>query len=95
MRIAHGDDELAHAEAVGVAELDRVQLAVLDPDHGEIGERVAAGDRKAQLATVGEAGAAAVATGDHVRGGEQEAVVGERHAAAGARPARARAGCAA
>ena len=85
MRVADRDHELADAQALGVAELDRRQLAVLDPDHGEVGERVAAGDREAQLAAVGEPRAAAVAAADHVGGGEQEAIVGERDAAAGAR----------
>ena len=61
VRVADRDHQLADAQPLGVAELGRDELAVLGADHGEVGERVAARDREAQLAAVGEARAAAVA----------------------------------
>ena len=92
VRVADRDHELADTQLLGVAELRRRQVAVLGADHREVGERVAAGDGEAKLAAVGEPGAAAVAAGDDVGGGEDEAVVGEHDAAAGAGLRRGRGG---
>ena len=95
VRVADRDHELADPQALGVAELGRDQVVAVGADHGEVGERIGAGDREAQLAAVDEPGAAAVVAVDDVGGGEQVAVVGEDHRRCRRPPAPGRGGCAA
>ena len=85
VRVADRDDELADSQALGVAELGGDEVSVGGADDGEVGERVGAHGLEAELAAVGEPGAAAgVGAGDDMGGGEDEAVVAEDDPAAGA-----------
>src|SRR5438270_11991789 len=52
--VAEGDDELADAQAGGVADLHGVKVAPLGPHDGEVGQRILAHDLNVELAAVGE-----------------------------------------
>ena len=83
-RAADRDDELADAQVVRVAQLGGRQVAGVDTDHGQVGERIRPDHLRAQLAPVREGGADAAAAGDHVGRGQHVAVGRDRDAAAGA-----------
>ena len=84
VRVPDRDHELPDPQAACVAELGRGQLAVVRAQHREVGQRIAAADLRAEHATVVERRAHAVAAGDDVRGGEQEAVRRDRDGRAAA-----------
>ena len=76
------DHPLADAERVRVAELERVELAVLDLEHREVGLRVAADQLGLEVTLVVGADRDLVGALDHVRVGEDVAVL--RHHEPGA-----------
>ena len=83
VRVADRDDELADAQPLCIAELRRHEVARVDAQHGEVGERIGADDLELELAAVDERGApAALGARDDVRGGEREAVRRDHDAAA-------------
>ena len=59
VRVADRHHQLAHPQLIRVAELGRGEPAVLGPHDRQVGERVAAQDGEAKLASVGERRAAA------------------------------------
>ena len=79
-RVADGDDQLADAQRVGVAELGGMQVITVRAQDGQIGERIAPDDVETQLASIGENGDAARRTVDDVSGRHDEPVARDRHA---------------
>ena len=85
MRISDRDDELSDPQSLCVAEFRRHEIARVDPQHGEVGERVGTDDFEFELAPVDEGGApAAFGSRDDVCGRQREAVGRDHDAAASA-----------
>ncbi len=93
MRVADRDNELTHAQLVGVAQLRWRKLALVSADDREVGEGIRAHDVEPQLAPVVEGGAPARAPlSHHVGRRQQKAISRDRHAATRAYGHRATAG---
>jgi hypothetical protein len=91
VRIADRDDELAHAQALGVSQERLLQVAGVRPQDCQVGQLIGAHDGGAGLAAIGEAGRDADRALDDMGRGEQEAVLSDDHRAAaplGIAPAR-------
>ena len=84
MRVPHGDDQLAHPEHVGVAELHLGQARGGDAQHGQVGQGVAPDQFERRLVPVGEDRRAALGAGDHVGRSQQVPVGVQHHRTAGA-----------
>src|SRR5207245_677261 len=81
-RVADRHDELADAQPLRGAERRPRRRPLREPEDGQIGERVGAGDLEAHLVAVREGRLAERGTGYDVRRGEEEAVRGDDDAAA-------------
>ncbi len=80
--VAHGDDPVARLELVAVAEARRLQLVRIDVQRGEVGVRVDAEQLRGELAPVAERDLERVGVLDHVRVGDDRALLVDDHAAA-------------